>query len=133
MPLRVRSVRVGSPRKRGEGLRIGAVRFLPRGVRKGDYAAMDFFDVWLPTLAPSRRLLSTLRSTSMSPKTFFRRYRSEMQKTEPRQTIKLLAELARQTPISVCCYCADESRCHRSVLIRLIRQAASSKVRGTPR
>ena len=51
MSLRV--VRLGTPRLRGEGLRLGTVRRPPRGVRKEDYAALDYYDVWLPGLAPS--------------------------------------------------------------------------------
>lgn len=39
------SFQIGTPRKRGEGLRIGTVRYLPRGVKKKDYAKLDYFDV----------------------------------------------------------------------------------------
>ena len=34
--------------------------------------------------------------------------------------LDLLAALSRQTDVSVGCYCADESRCHRSVLRELL-------------
>jgi uncharacterized protein YeaO (DUF488 family) len=98
-------------------------RFLPRGVRKRDYARLNYFDVWLPTLAPSRALLSQFKSSKMPVPTFFRRYRAEMTQTEPWQTIVLLAEIAKRQPITLCCYCEDETRCHRSVLIRLVREA----------
>ena len=54
----IRVVRLGSPRVPGEGLRLGTVRRLPRGVRKTDYARRDFFDVWYPELAPSSKLVS---------------------------------------------------------------------------
>ena len=47
----VRIVRLGTSRLRGEGVRIGAVRWPPRGVRRTERAV--WFDVWLPTLAPS--------------------------------------------------------------------------------
>jgi uncharacterized protein YeaO (DUF488 family) len=46
-----------------------------------------------------------------------------MENMEPRQVIKLLAEITKRTPITICCYCEDEHRCHRSVLIELIRRA----------
>jgi uncharacterized protein YeaO (DUF488 family) len=127
MALHVRSVRAGSPRKRGEGLRIGTVRFLPRGVSKSDYARKNYFDVWLPSLAPSRPLLSRFLKSGMPVATFFRQYRKEMENTEPRQVITLLAEIAKRTPIAVCCYCEEERRCHRSVLIELIRKAHLSR------
>src|SRR5687767_4854711 len=122
--LHLRTVRIATPRERNEGLRIGTVRFLPRGVSKKDYARLDYFDVWLPTLAPSADLLRTLKQGSLATRTFFARYRAEMKHTDARQTIELLARLALRTPISIACYCEDETRCHRSVLFTLIRQAA---------
>ena len=54
----IRIVQLGTPRLRGEGLRIGAVRRLPRGVPEGRYAKEDWYDVWLPNLAPSQQLIS---------------------------------------------------------------------------
>jgi uncharacterized protein YeaO (DUF488 family) len=125
MPIHFRTVQLGSPRQLNEGVRIGVIRFLPRGVRKSDYAGRDFFDVWLPSLAPSRALLADFKNASLPPKEFFRRYRIEMSKTESRQVIALLAAVAGQTPFSIGCYCADEMQCHRSVLGELIREAAT--------
>jgi uncharacterized protein YeaO (DUF488 family) len=122
--LRLTTFRIGTPRRRGEGLRIGTVRFLPRGVHREDYARLDYFDVWLPTLAPSRALLAKAKSSGQAMEKLFDRYRSEMHKTEPRQLIELLVEIAGRTPIAIGCYCEDERRCHRSVLLELIRAAA---------
>jgi uncharacterized protein YeaO (DUF488 family) len=127
MRLHIQTTQAGSPRQRGEGLRIGAVRFLPRGVRKKDYARKNYFDVWLPSLAPSRPLLRRFLKSGMLVTTFFRQYRKEMENTEPRQVIKLLAKIAKRTPIAICCYCEDEQRCHRSVLIELIRKVNQSR------
>jgi uncharacterized protein YeaO (DUF488 family) len=124
-PLKFRTVQLGTPRQRGEGLRLGTVRYLPRGVPKSKYAERDFFDVWLPILAPSQILLREFRQSSQPSQKFFRKYRAEMAKTEPRQVIEMLARLARVTPLSVGCYCESESQCHRSVLGQLIREAAS--------
>jgi uncharacterized protein YeaO (DUF488 family) len=118
--LHFRAFQLGSPRQPGEGLRLGAVRYLPRGVPKADYASRDFFDVWLPILAPSRELLAELRAGTLSTAAFFRRYRREMAATDTRQVISLIATLARTTPLSVGCYCEDEATCHRSVLRELI-------------
>jgi uncharacterized protein YeaO (DUF488 family) len=131
MPLHLSTFRCGSPRKEGEGLRIGTFRYLPRGVRKEDYAKKDYFDVWLPTVAPSRETLRSFKSKGIDEKTWgqlVQRYTSEMRKsTESRQTILLLAEMAKETPIAVGCYCADENFCHRSVLKRLIEEAAEGR------
>ncbi|MBI3862473.1 MAG: DUF488 family protein [Planctomycetia bacterium] len=123
MSLKFQTVQIGAPRKPGEGLRIGTIRFLPRGVPKSKYAERDLFDLWLPILAPSRELFSAFRAGKISASRFFQRFRREMAETDPRQVIQLLAALARHTPLSVGCYCEEESRCHRSVLGKLIREA----------
>jgi uncharacterized protein YeaO (DUF488 family) len=121
--LQLATYRYGTARKRGEGLRIGTTRFLPRGVAKKDYAKGGYFDVWLPLLAPSRKLLGWYRDGDRTMEEFYRRYRREMSATDARQTIALVAELAKRTPIAVGCYCEDESRCHRAELAWLIREA----------
>jgi len=119
----VRIVRLGSPREPGEGLRIGTVRYPPRGVRKADLARRDFYDVWLPNLAPSPETLKRgLGAESDAEwKRFARRYRAEMAKPEPGRVLDLLAALSHTSSFSVGCYCADESRCHRSLLRELLR------------
>jgi uncharacterized protein YeaO (DUF488 family) len=133
--LRLSTFQIGTRRRRGEGLRIGTVRFLPRGVYKKDWARLDYFDVWLPTIAPSRELLDKVKHTGTSLDTIFRRYEAAMRKTEPWQTIVMLAELAKRTPIAIGCYCEDQRQCHRHVLERLIREAAraSSGRRKSPK
>lgn len=126
MPLQLTSVRIGAPRRADEGLRLGTVRYLPRGVKKSDYGTLDLFDVWVPNLAPSRALLQSFKGATGGAEKFFARYRTEMQATEPRQLIELLARIAQQTPLSIACYCEDETSCHRSVLAELIRSAANA-------
>ena len=123
MPLRV--VRLGTPRHPDEGLRIGTVRRPPRGVRKVDYARLDFYDVWLPELAPSAPLLSEATSEPFTPArwaSFERRYLKEMRRPEADRLLALLAALSATTNLSVGCYCEDESRCHRSLLRRLLAE-----------
>lgn len=118
----VRIVRLGSPRAKGEGLRIGTVRRPPRGVRKEDYAAKDIYDVWFPNLAPSEMLLKDAAPAAdeRSWKTFRRRFLAEMKAAGPSRDLDVLAALSHQTDFSVGCYCADESRCHRSILRELL-------------
>ena len=119
----IRVVRLGSARHPKEGLRIGTVRRPPRGVRKADYAKRDYFDVWLPELAPSAPLVSFALSRPLTPKrwaTYRRDYRREMRKPAPQRLIALLAALSFRTEFSVGCYCADETRCHRSLLKELL-------------
>lgn len=124
-PMTVRIVRLGSPRTRGEGLRIGTVRRPPRGVPKSAWAKRDFFDVWFPELAPSEPLLKKAQSELSDPrawKAFARSYRKEMTQPEKRRLLELLAAMSRQTSFAVGCYCEVESQCHRSLLRELLRE-----------
>lgn len=119
----IRIVRLGSPRTNGEGLRIGTVRRPPRGVPKAEYASRDFYDVWLPNLAPSEELLKQARESLDDPRAwraFVRRYRMEMNRPDARAMLDTLAALSRHADFSVGCYCAEEARCHRSVLRELL-------------
>jgi len=118
----VRIVRLGSDRFPGEGLRIGTVRRPPRGVKKNEYSSKNFYDVWLPTLAPSSGTVKLAQSAKSEREwdRFMKKYRAEMATPEARATLDLLAALSHQTDFSVGCYCPDESRCHRSVLRALL-------------
>lgn len=120
----IRVVRLGSERLEGEGLRIGTVRRPPRGVPKAEFASRNFYDVWLPNLAPSEELVKLGRAADDTKrwKRFVRRYRAEMKTTEKKRLLDLLAALSKQTDLSVGCYCADESRCHRSILRELLAE-----------
>jgi uncharacterized protein YeaO (DUF488 family) len=127
----IRVVRLGTARDPGEGLRIGTVRRPPRGVRKEDYAARNYFDVWLPDLAPSTPLVSWALSepfTSQRWTVFERRYRREMRQPAAQRLIALLAKLSAQSNFSVGCYCEDESRCHRSLLKKLLIEQGAKVV-----
>lgn len=120
----VRIVRLGSPRTGGEGLRIGTVRHPPRGVPKGQHAAQNWYDVWLPDLAPTAPTVKLAQSavTDRQWAAFVRKYRAEMAAPDKVRLLELLAALSRQANISVGCYCADESRCHRTVLRELLEE-----------
>ena len=118
----IRVVRLGMPRTRGEGLRLGTVRRPPRGVRKADYARRDLFDLWLPELAPSQPLVRYALSqpwTDQRWKQYSRRYLREMKDAD--RLLGLLAALSRTADFSVGCYCEREDRCHRSLLKKLLR------------
>ena len=124
----IRIVRLGTPRLAGEGLRIGTVRRPPRGVVKSEYASKNYYDVWLPSLAPTPGLVK-LASASESPKDwkrFVTKYRRDMAGTNESTTLDVLAALSRQADFSIGCYCADESRCHRSVLRQLLTERGAN-------
>jgi uncharacterized protein YeaO (DUF488 family) len=123
-------VKLGSPRKAGEGLRIGTVRRPPRGVPKSEYARRDFYDVWLPILSPSQELVKEGRASNddKSWSAFKRKFRSEMNGPEASRILDLLAALSHQTNMSLGCYCEDETRCHRSVLRELLKERGAELV-----
>jgi uncharacterized protein YeaO (DUF488 family) len=123
-------VRLGSPRKQNEGLRIGTVRHPPRGVPKTEFSKRNFYDVWLPNLSPSQELVTfALRShDEKSWKIVERKFRAEMNKPDAARVLDLLAALSRQTNLSLGCYCENEERCHRSVLKKLLAERGAEFV-----
>ena len=120
----VRIVQLGSDRRRDEGLRIGAVRRPPRGVRKEEYASKNIYDVWFPNLSPSEALLKEVFPITdvKSWRSFRRRFLAEMKAPTAVKDLDLLAALSHQTNLSIGCYCEDESMCHRSILRELLEK-----------
>jgi len=115
----IRVVRLGSPRAGGEGLRLGTVRRPPRGVKKSEFARRDYYDVWLPDLAPSAPVIAKAPRDWTA---FVKAYRREMSRPAAQRLLELLARLSQHADFSVGCYCEDESRCHRSVLRQLLAE-----------
>ena len=120
MPIRI--VQLGGSRHPDEGLRIGTVRRPPRGVHKENYAKENYYDIWLPDLAPSAELFSSRPrdEDAKSWAAFARKYEAELKKPEQSRLLDLLVALSQQTNFSVGCYCENEQRCHRSVLRRIL-------------
>ena len=110
-------------RLRGEGLRIGTVRRPPRGVPKAKFASENWYDVWLPELSPSEATVKLGQKAESDAQwgAFAKRYEKEMAAAGPSRVLDLLAALSQTTDFSVGCYCENESRCHRSVLRRLLK------------
>ena len=124
----IRVVRLGTARAPDEGVRLGTVRRPPRGVRKTDYARRNYYDVWLPELAPSAPLVSWALSVPWTPsrwRRYVRAYLREMREPRARHLIATLAALSRQASFSVGCYCEDETMCHRSLLRGLLLDAGA--------
>ena len=121
----IRVVRLGSPRAPGEGLRVGTVRRPPRGVKKSDFARRDYYDVWLPELAPSEKLFRWAVSqpwTDARWRRYCKAYEREMKAPAAQRLLELLARLSRDANFSVGCYCENEGRCHRSILKKLLTE-----------
>jgi len=119
----IRVVRLGTERLKGEGLRIGTVRRPPRGVPKSEFATRNYYDVWLPQLAPSAEQvkIALAAKSEREWKAFVKAYRREMSEPDAARLLDLLAALAKDSAFSVGCYCEDEARCHRSVLRELLQ------------
>lgn len=126
----IRIVRLGGQRSANEGLRIGTVRRPPRGVPKNKYSAHNWYDVWLPNLAPSAETvkLALNAKTEREWAAFARRYRKEMSAADNSRVLDLLAALSHQSNFSMGCYCEDESRCHRSILRALLKERGAELV-----
>jgi uncharacterized protein YeaO (DUF488 family) len=127
--LHLSTFQIGTPRKPEQGLRIGVTRHHPRGVPKDRWVADGYFDVWLPTVAPEAKLVTQIRvlgpeKAAQGEKLFDRYERELLADATGRQTVELLAQIALLTPISIGCFCEDESRCHRSRLLKIIQQHA---------
>lgn len=124
-------VRLGSPRKPKEGLRVGTVRRPPRGVPKTEFARRDYYDVWLPALSPSQDLVNfALRAKDQRAwNTFERKFRAEMKSPDAARLLDLLAALSHQTNFAIGCYCENEERCHRSVLWKLLAERGAEIAR----
>lgn len=127
--LHLTTFRIGSPAQPGQGLRVGATRRPPRGVRKERWAADGYFDVWLPALAPSADLLAELKHYDLQDpkqrKKFFDHYERELlSSAESRQTVEFVAQVAARMPLAIGCFCEDESCCHRSRLYKILQEHA---------
>ena len=127
MPIRV--VRLGTPRAPNEGVRFGTVRRPPRGVKKSDFSRLDYYDLWLPELAPSAPLVSWALADPWTDdrwKRYVREYLREMKQPVPQRIIGMLSALSKESNFSVGCYCENESRCHRSLLRQLLADAGAA-------
>ncbi|MEK6347054.1 MAG: DUF488 family protein [Burkholderia sp.] len=124
----IRVVRLGSPREPGEGVRIGTVRRPPPGVPNAEIATRDYYDVWLPVLAPSEALVKVAHAaaTEAEWRAFTRRFRAEMAHGEAGKVLDLLAALSHGSDFSIGCYCEDEAHCHRGILRRLLESRGAA-------
>ena len=124
----IRIVRLGSARAPDEGPRLGTVRRPPRGVPRAEFARRDFYDVWYPNLAPSAETMKLGQQADDAAgwAAFAKRFRAEMNEPEASRSLDLLAALSHGADFSLGCYCADEARCHRSILRRLLHDRGAA-------
>lgn len=124
----IQIVRLGTPRHADEGVRVGTVRRPPRGVPKEEHASRDYYDTWLPELAPTAELMKQGKAVDSDSdwEAFAKKYRAEMSTPEKGRLLDLMAALSHGTQLSVGCYCESESRCHRSLLRELLEERGAS-------
>jgi len=124
----IQIVRLGTERKSDEGLRIGTVRRPPRGVPKSEYAPRNYYDVWLPNVAPSAELVKMAQSAESDKEwnVFIKKYRKELTEPDKSRIIDLLAALSREANFSIGCYCRDPARCHRVVLKEVLEERGAT-------
>jgi uncharacterized protein YeaO (DUF488 family) len=127
--LRTRSVH--SPATAADGLRVLATRFRGRGLPASKY------DVWMPSLGPSEKLLKAVVAGKIDWKIFAKRYREELYLDGPiddrsdtiknhgqKSTLRLIKALGVKQNVTLMCHCdEDETQCHRFLLLREIERA----------
>jgi uncharacterized protein YeaO (DUF488 family) len=104
------------------------VRRPPRGVKKQDFSKRDFYDVWVPDVAPSAQLVSWALAdpwTDARWNRYVKEYKREMKEPKAQRLISLLAAMSRDANFSVGCYCEDPTRCHRALLTELLEEAGA--------
>ncbi|MES3000472.1 MAG: DUF488 family protein [Pseudomonadota bacterium] len=117
-------VRLGTPRSANEGPRLGTVRRPPRGVPKSEFGKRDFYDTWLPNLAPTAELMTQglAAETDKEWAAFSRKFNAQMKQPDASHVLDLLAMLSHTSSFSLGCYCENEARCHRSLLRGLLAE-----------
>ncbi len=129
--LRTKSVWTPINRKR-DGFRILVTRFRGRGMPTSRY------DVWMPSLGPSERILKAGQADRISWAKFAREYRKELRMDGPidsrsrtiknhgqKFTLRLLARLAKKSNVTLLCHCSEEqTQCHRHLLRDEIRNSS---------
>ncbi len=133
--IQLHTFQIGTPVRPGEGLRIAVTRRPPRGVPRADWKRVGCFDVWFPALAPSPELVAQLLKDQDEPtrNKLFAKYEKELlANAESRQSLELLVEIAARMPVSIGCFCANESRCHRARLYQVLMRLAGQDEERKP-
>ena len=114
---RVFTKRIFDPSAASDGTRVLIMRLLPRGIRK------DRVDRWLKELGPVKELLRAFLDGQVDWPSYTRRYLAGLSRPEAQEAIAEMRELARQGPVTLLCGCADERRCHRTLLAEYLNQS----------
>jgi len=106
----VRTKRIYVPAEAGDGTRILIMRLWPRGIRK------ERVDVWLKELGPVPPLLRAFLDKKLTWTAYVPRYLAGLERPEAQEAVAEALRHAGKGPVTLLCGCADENRCHRSLL-----------------
>ena len=120
---------VYDPIEQDDGLRILAARFRGRGMKT------DRYDVWMPSLGPSEKLLKDMLNDRVSWAEFKKKYKDEVLSSDAidkknktilnhgqKFTLRLIRELSNKQNVTLMCHCnTNEEECHLRVLERVIK------------
>ena len=122
----IKTKRWNDPAEPDDGFRLLVCRYRPRGVKKDD----ETWDAWQPALGPSKELHAAYYGKSGPPigwDEYVKRYIAEM--ARQRFWINGFAErVARGETLTLLCSsaCVDPARCHRTLLAKMIGDAAAA-------
>jgi uncharacterized protein YeaO (DUF488 family) len=119
---------VYSPVAENDGMRILATRF------RGRRMPATLYDVWMPSLGPSERLLKAVLAGDITWAAFARDFKKELfldgavdarnrtiKNHGQKSTLRLIKAMAREGNVTLMCHCDEDARqCHRHVLRELI-------------
>ena len=107
---RIATGRVYDEPRPEDGKRVLVMRLWPRGVRK------ERVSRWLRELGPEKPLMQSFLRGETSWDEYRRRYLAGLGRPEAQAALAELRRLAQQGRVTLLCWCADEQRCHRSLL-----------------
>ena len=93
-----------------DGARVLIMRLWPRGIRK------DRVDHWLRELGPEKSLLRAFLDGDVDWADYQPRYLAGLERPQAQADVARVLELGRVGTVTLLCGCADEQRCHRTLL-----------------
>ena len=111
-----RTKRIYDRPARDDGARVLVMRLWPRGIRK------ERVDHWLRELGPVKPLLRAFLDGDVEWAEYRPRYLAGLKRPEAQEDIGRVFELGRRGRVTLLCGCADENRCHRTLLRRYLER-----------
>jgi uncharacterized protein YeaO (DUF488 family) len=106
----LRTKRVYDPREKADGTRVLVMRLWPRGIKKSSV------DLWLKDLGAEVANLRAFKAGRIGWPEMRRRYLAGLRREPAASALERLRAMAKRGRVTVLCSCADEKRCHRSLL-----------------